>query len=114
MNRLERIKIGDEIKFTEDYLDFWYNEAFSMCTRAEGIQSDADAKDYLIRKILSLGYPYKAVVISERLGSTGEDGHGNSLPGYRVKVILPHGLIDNTVVSVNNFSLYRKKKRKKT
>lgn len=109
MNRLERIKIGDEIKFTEDYLDFWYNEAFSMCTRPEGIKSDADAKDYLIRKILSLGYPYKAVVISRRLESTGSAGE----PGYRVKVILPHGLVDETVVSVTNFALYRKKKRRK-
>lgn len=111
MNRLERIKIGDEIKFTEDYLDFWHNEAFSMCSRSEGIKSDADANDYLIRKIMSLGYPYKAVVISERLENVGGEPPE---PGYRVKLILPHGLVDNTIVSVRNFSLYRKKKRRKS
>lgn len=109
MSRLERVKIGDEIKFSEDYLDFWYNEAFSMCARAEGIRSDADAKDYLIRKIMSLGYPYKAVIIGPRLDDTG-----GGMPGHKVKIILPHGLVDETIVGVGNFSLYRKKKRRKS
>lgn len=111
MQRLERIKVGDEVKFTQDYLDFWYNEAFNMCSRAGGITSDADAKDYLIRKILSLGYPYKAVVVSRRLPDVGKDETGEGIPGYRVKLILPHGMIDETVVGVNNFALYKRKKK---
>ena len=113
MNRLERIKIGDEVKFTEDYLDFWYNEAFSLCSRPEGFKNDEDAKDYLIRKILSLGYPYKAIVVSQRIEGVATSIGGEAVPGYKVKLILPHGLVDETTVAVGNFALYRRKKRKK-
>lgn len=109
MKRLNRIKVGDEVKFTEDYLDFWYNEAFSMCSRAEGITSDEDAKDYLIRKIMSLGYHYKAVVVN-LLDYTGTE-NGIDVPGFKVKIILPHGLVDETIVAIHHVSLYRKRKK---
>lgn len=109
MQRLSRIKVGDEVKFTEDYLDFWHNEAFSMCSRPEGIKSDEEAKDFLIRKILGLGYRYKAVVVRV-LDYTGQE-NGVDVPGFKVKIILPHGLIDETIVSVNNVALYKRKKK---
>lgn len=109
MKRLRRIKVGDEVKFTEDYLDFWHNEAFSMCSRPSGIQSDEEAKDYLIRKILSLGYRYKAVV-TQLLEHTGTE-NGIDYPGFRVKIILPHGLVDSTIVSVHHVALYKKKRK---
>lgn len=113
MKRLSRIGVGDEVKFTEEYLDFWHNEAFNMCSRAGTISSDDDAKDFVIRKIISLGYRYKAVVVSTEYSNVTGDAE-TPIPGFKVKIILPHGLIDETIVGVNNISLYRKKKRKKS
>lgn len=110
MKRLNRIKLGDEVKFTEDYLDFWNNDSFELCSIGGTLKGEQDALDYMMRKMLGLGYNYKAIVtfISAH---TGEDPQTKeSMPGYKVKVIFRHGLQFSTTVGMNNVSLFKKKK----
>lgn len=112
MRRLGRIKVGDEVKFTESYLDFWFNEAYDLCSRAGEMKSEEDAQDYLARKILWLGYPYKAIVVRLAEGTATDPATNESLPGYKVKVILRYGLVFESTVSIENVALFRRKKRR--
>lgn len=60
---LKTLKKGQKLKFSKSLMDFFKLEAWNLCTRPNGIESEMDALYYFVRKSIGMRLPHEVEFI---------------------------------------------------
>jgi len=97
--KLSTLQKGTELKLSKHYKKFYNKEALSLCTTPSG---KIDEEDYVLRKAVGMGIPYKLVFL-EYCSSVGVE------PGALVEFVFAPKVRFATLVDASSLSLKRGK-----
>ena len=95
-SELKKLKKGTRLVMTKKSLEFYWNEAWTMCTFAGKLTSDKDAEDYVMYKLMGVG-AYESIKFLHYISDVGDDE-----PGAAVMVTFPKGLRDRKILRASS------------
>lgn len=68
--RFQKLKRGQKVKLSKEYIKFYNEEAFHLCTARGVIPDEEGAIDFMVRKMIGLGFKHEVTYIGKERAAT--------------------------------------------